>query len=142
MEFDASLAYWVQSVRDLIVLMTGFLVAAAILFAGMALYVRFTPYHEIDLMRAGNVAAGVAYMGATLSMCLPLAAAISSTASLVGLLFWGISAVAIQLLVFAVLARIYRNLPARIEAGEVASALKLATIHVAVGILNAASVSG
>jgi len=137
-----SMDYWVLSVMDLLHLLLHFAVGAALLFIGLMIYTRLTPYHEIEEIRQGNPAAGVALFGACISMALPIAAAIANTAALVGLLFWGTAAILVQSLVFFGVAKAFRDMPEKIREGEVASGLKLAGAQVSVGILNAATIAG
>ena len=57
-------------------------------------------------------------------------------------MIWGIVAVVLQLIAFAVVAVVLRGVAAAIERGEVATAIVLATIQIVAGILNAAAMSG
>ena len=54
-------------------------------------------------------------------------------------LAWALLAGVIQIVVFVTISRLaFRNLVARIEAGEIAAAVYLASISICVGLLNAA----
>lgn len=46
------------------------------------LYTNLTPYREIALIRAGNTAAAIAFVGALLGFVMPLASVIAHSASL------------------------------------------------------------
>lgn len=122
---------------------TAFLIAfaAAIVFfsAFKFLYQMVTPYHERDLIRQGNTAAAVALGGALIGYVLPLASALSHTVSLPEFAAWALLAGVIQILAFIVVSRVlYKALAARIEAGELAAGVYLASISIGVGLLNAA----
>ena len=122
---------------------TAFIIAfaAAVVFfvAFKFLYQLVTPYHERDLIRQGNSAAAVALGGALIGYVLPLASALSHTVSLMEFAAWATLAGVIQIGVFVVISRLaFRNLATRIEAGEIAAAIYLASISICVGLLNAA----
>ncbi|MEQ7154496.1 DUF350 domain-containing protein [Brevundimonas aurifodinae] len=122
---------------------TAFLIAfvAAIAFfsAFKFVYQIITPYHERELIRQGNTAAAVALGGALIGYVLPLASALSQTVSLPEFAAWALLAGIIQILAFLVVSRVlYKALAARIEAGELAAGVYLASISIGVGLLNAA----
>lgn len=122
---------------------TAFLIAfvAAIAFfvAFKFIYQLVTPYHERDLIRQGNSAAAVALGGALIGYVLPLASALSHTVSLPEFAAWALLAGVIQIVSFIVVSRfVYKALAARIEAGELAAGIYLASISIGVGLLNAA----
>ena len=122
---------------------TAFIIAFA---AAIAFFVAFkfiyqivTPYHERDLIRQGNAAAAVGLGGALIGYVLPLASALSHTVSLPEFAAWALLAGVIQLVAFVVVSRVvYKALAARIEAGEMAAGVYLASISIGVGLLNAA----
>ncbi|QQQ17838.1 DUF350 domain-containing protein [Brevundimonas vitis] len=115
--------------------------AAAVVFfvAFKYVYQWVTPYHERDLIRQGNTAAAVALGGALIGYVLPLASALSHTVSLPEFAAWALLAGVIQIVAFIVVSRfVYKALAARIEAGELAAGVYLASISIGVGLLNAA----
>jgi putative membrane protein len=115
-------------------------VAAVVFFVAFKfLYQLVTPYHERDLIRQGNSAAAVALGGALIGYVLPLASALSHTVSLPEFAAWALLAGVIQIVSFIVVSRfVYKALVARIEAGELAAGIYLASISIGVGLLNAA----
>jgi len=116
-----------------------FAAAGAFALGFAALYRLVTPHNEGKLIREGNVAAAVALGGAVLGYMIPLASALSQTHSLVEFAAWAALAGLIQILVFWAVRRLaLPDVSARIERGEVASAIYLMLISVAVGIINAA----
>jgi putative membrane protein len=122
---------------------TAFILAfvAAVLFfvAFKFVYQLVTPYHERRLIREGNTAAAIALGGALIGYVLPLASALSHTVSLPEFAAWALLAGVIQIVSFIVVSRlVYRALAARIEAGELAAGVYLASISIGVGLLNAA----
>lgn len=122
---------------------TDFIIAfvAAVLFfvAFKFIYQLVTPYHERALIRQGNTAAAVALGGALTGYVLPLASALSHTVSLPEFAAWALLAGVIQIVSFIVVSRVvYRALATKIEAGELAAGVYLASISIGVGLLNAA----
>ncbi|CAN5386889.1 DUF350 domain-containing protein [soil metagenome] len=116
-----------------------FAAAGVFTVAFKLIYQWVTPYHERDLIRAGNTAAAISLGGALIGYVLPLASALSHTVSLLEFAAWALLAGVIQILVFITMSRLaFRNLTARIEAGEVAASVYLASISICVGLLNAA----
>lgn len=65
-----------------------------------SLYIRLTPYAEIQLIRQGNISAAVALVGTLLGFALPLASAIAHSVSIIDMLIWGVIAMLVQVLVF------------------------------------------
>lgn len=116
-----------------------FAAAVAFFVAFKFIYQLVTPYHESSLIRQGNTAAAVSLGGALIGFVLPLASALSQTVSLMEFAAWAVLAGVIQIVAFIVVSRlVYRGLAARIEAGELAAGIYLASISIGVGLLNAA----
>ena len=116
-----------------------FAAASAFFVAFKFVYQLVTPYHESSLIREGNTAAAVALGGALIGYVLPLASALSHTVSLPEFAAWALLAGIIQIVAFTVVSRlVYKALAARIEAGEMAAAIYMASISIGVGLLNAA----
>ncbi len=117
---------------------------AALAFTGAfkVLYQLVTPHRERELIAAGNPAAAITLGGAVLGYVIPLATALTQTDSLYEFAAWASLAGVIQILVFLAVRRLaFRDLSARIERGETAAALYLLTLSLAVGLLNAASMT-
>jgi putative membrane protein len=112
-------------------------VSAALLAAFIFIYAKATPYKEFALIEHDNVAAAIAFAGAVLGFTAPLVASIYYTQSLGEMCLWAGITCLVQLLVLLALRRQAR----RIEEGHVGSAVVVATISFAVGLLNAVSIS-
>lgn len=108
---------------------------------GLALYVRVTPYHELDLIREGNAAAAISLAGALLGFVLPLASAIVHSVSALDMIVWGIVAFVVQIVVYVVVSRLVPRFAEAIAAGRAAAGTLLAALALAVGVLNAASMA-
>ena len=112
------------------------------LILGAALYILLTPHKEIALIRDGNVAAAMSLGGVLLGLAIPLAISLTASTSLVEIVIWGASTVAVQLLVFRIVDLILHGLPQRIQEGEMASATLLVAAKLATAIILAAAMRG
>ncbi|MBX3484551.1 DUF350 domain-containing protein [Phenylobacterium sp.] len=116
-----------------------FLAAGGFTLIFKALYRWITPHDEGALIRGGNVAAAVALGGALIGYVIPLASALANTHTLPEFVAWAILAGVIQVATFWIVRRIaLPDVSARIERGELSTALYLMFISIVVGILNAA----
>ena len=112
------------------------------LLLGAALYVLLTPHREIALIREGNVAAAMSLGGVLLGLAIPLAISLTASTSLVEIVIWGASTVAVQLLVFRIVDLLLHGLPQRIQEGEMASVTLLVAAKLATAIILAAAMRG
>lgn len=119
----------------------GYLSTAVFLLAAfMFIYSVTTPYNEFREVRNGNVAASVAFSGAILGFIFPLMAAIFYTHDLFEMAKWAAITGVVQMVLFQVLHRM-NGCGNCIRDRKVAPAILLATLSVAVGMLNAISIS-
>ena len=130
-----------QSIAGFPAFLLYFVLALVLLALFVAIYVRVTPYREIALIREGNIAASISLSGALIGLVLPLASAIAHSVSPLDMVAWGVIALVVQLIVYAVTSRLVPRFREAIEAGRAAPATLLAALSVSVGILNAASMS-
>lgn len=124
------------------VLIAHFAVTVVMLAAGVVIYVFITPHNELKLVRGGNMAAAVSLSGAIIGIGLPLAFCMAASVSVFDILVWGSVTVALQLAAYKVTDLLLRDLPTRIEAGELGPAYILVAIKLAVAAINAAAVAG
>ncbi len=107
----------------------------------IAIYVRITPYPEIKLIRDGNVAAAASLGGALIGFALPLASAVENSVSLLDMLLWSAVALVVQLIGFGVARLLVRDVARQIAEGKVAAGVFVGALAIAIGLLNAASVT-
>ena len=119
-----------------------FLTALGLLGAGIACYIVVTPFDEFRLVREGNAAAGTVVAGTLVALALPLAATLATSYAALDILIWGLVALVIQLATLGLIVALMRGLRGMIEAGNVAAALVLVGVQIAVALLNAAAMSG
>lgn len=116
--------------------------AALITFAFKFVYQIVTPHDEARLIREGNVAASITLGGALIGFAIALSKALAQATSPAEFAVWAALAALIQILVFIVMHTVgIRDLAARIERGEVSTAIYLASISISAGLLNAASMT-
>lgn len=115
--------------------------ALVLLAAFLAIYVRLTPYREIELIRGGNVAAAASLGGALIGFALPLASSIANSVSLVDMVIWAVVALAVQLFAYVAARLLVPAIAANVRDGQLASGVFLGAVAVALGILNAAAMT-
>ncbi|MEC7118895.1 MAG: DUF350 domain-containing protein [Pseudomonadota bacterium] len=123
--------------RYLIYLLSG--VVLLLVFA--VIYIRFTPYDEIALIRSGHTAAAFSFGGALVGFALTLAASAFFNASVAGFVGWAVAAMLVQLLAYLVMARVIPDLEDALEANNVAVGGFMGSVSLAIGIINAACLS-
>jgi putative membrane protein len=128
--------------QGLPVLVEQFAVTLALLGIGIACYTLLTPFNERRMVAEGNVAAGIVVAGTLIALAIPLAATLASSTHTLDILLWGLVALIIQLVTFVVATLLIRGLRGMIEAGNVAAALVLIGIQIAVALLNAGAMAG
>ncbi|MGL5147994.1 MAG: DUF350 domain-containing protein [Plesiomonas shigelloides] len=111
-------------------------IVALLLFG--RIYTWLTPHHEVVLIREGNTAAAIAFGGALIGFALPLASAIQNSQSLPDSALWSLVALIVQALTFVCMRVALPQLPARISSGDSAAGIFMASVAIAVGLLNAA----
>ena len=124
------------------VLLLHFAVTLAILAVGVTIYHLITPYHELRLIRNGNTAAAVSFSAAIVGLALPLAVCMAGSVNVWDIVIWGVVTLLIQLLAYRIGDALLKNLPTRIENGEMGAAILVLGIKLAVAMINAAAVSG
>jgi len=115
-----------------------FAIAMAILVAFLFVYLRFTPYSEIALIREGNTAAAFSLSGTLIGFALPVANVIENSHNLVDLALWSSIACLVQLLIYLVARLTLPQLAKDIPEGKLAPAIFLAALSISVGLINAA----
>lgn len=116
-------------------------VSLLLLTACLALYVLITPYPEVKLIRDGNAAAAASLGGAIIGFALPLASVVVNSVSLLDMLLWSAVALVVQLAAFAGVRLLVPNIARHVREGQVASGILLGAMAIALGLLNAASMT-
>lgn len=124
------------------VLLLHFVTTVLLFLAGAAAYVAVTPLRERELLASGNCAAGIALGGALVALAIPLAATLATSLAVIDILIWGVVALILQIVTFAIALLLFRDLRAMIENGNVAAAATLAAMQIAIALMNAGAMAG
>jgi putative membrane protein len=116
-------------------------VSLAYLAVFVAIYLRVTPYREIELIRQGNMAAAFSLSGSVLGFVVPLAASVQHSVSLVDMAIWGSIAMLVQVAAFVVARLLIPSISEDIPANKTSVGFFLGSLSLGVGLLNAASMS-
>jgi putative membrane protein len=107
----------------------------------MAIYIRVTPYREISLIRAGNMAASFSLSGSLLGFVIPLAAAVQHSVGMIDMVIWAVVAMFVQILAFVAVKMMIPSITHDIPADKGAQGFFLGCVSLGVGLLNAACMS-
>jgi len=118
-----------------------FVVSLALLAVFATLYSAMTAHREMTMIRSGNKAAALSLGGAIVGFVIPVGKAAAQSASLVDLLVWAAFAFVAQVVAYAIAAALMPHLRKAIADDHVASGILLAALSIAIGILNAASMT-
>lgn len=115
-------------------------IVSALVMLGIftAVYTTVTRYREFELIRQGNIAAVLSYSGALVGFSFTLCSSIAIHASFVMFLVWGVAAMVVQLVVYAVVSRAIQGLHEAIEENNIAMGGLIGSISLAAGVVNAA----
>jgi len=120
------------------VLLLQFAICIVLLVVGVAVYTKVTPFHELELLREGNVAAATVLGGAVVALAIPLAALLATTHAALDIVVWGIVAILLQLVTVVIACHLMRGMRLTIEQGSLAAALPITAAQLAIALLNAA----
>jgi len=114
-------------------------VTLGLLTLGCVVHILLTPMKEMQLIRDGNVAAGIGVAAVIVGLAIPMAACLASAASVYDVVIWGVVAILLQMLAFRAADLILRDLPKRIERNEIGAAMVLAAVKLAAAMVMAAA---
>jgi putative membrane protein len=118
-----------------------FLVSLTLLAVFATLYSFMTAHREMTMIRRGNTAAALSLGGAIVGFVIPAGKAVAQSVSLVDLVVWAAIAFVAQILAYVLAAAVVPHLRKAVADDHVASGILLAALAVAIGILNAASMT-
>ena len=116
-------------------------VALGLFIVSLWVYVIMTPHKELDLIRAGNPSAALAFGGVVVGLAIPLGACLAHAFGLWDLVIWGVVTLLLQLLAFRFADIFLRHLPRRIAEGDVAAAVFLMSIKIGLALIIAGAVA-
>ena len=118
-----------------------FSVSLALVGVYLLVYTVATSHNEFGLIRQNNIAAALSLGLSLTGFALPLSSAVVHANTIPDLVIWGVVAIIVQLIVYALVRLVLPNLSARIAAGELAAALFLGAASLAAGVINAAAMT-
>ena len=130
-----------ESLSGLVGFCKYFVAAVGFVVVFCQVYCWITPYNELKLVREGNVAPAISFGGALIGFILPLYSAITHSVGFIDMLIWAVVAMVVQLTVFGIVRIFFKGLVREIENNHTAAATLLAFFSVAIGLLNAASMT-
>lgn len=133
--------------HDLLTAITNFSIYFGLSIAFLVIfkfvYTLVTPHDEWQLIKEQqNTATAIGFGGAIVGFAIALASAASNSVSLIDFAVWGAIALVAQLFAFALVRFGFMpRLVERMEQNEVSAGVILAAVNIAIGLLNAASMS-
>ncbi len=121
-----------------------FFIAVAIVVVFLYLYALVTPYDDYKLIfEENNTAASIGFGGAILGLSLPLYSAAAGSDAFLDFTIWAIVAMVIQLILAFVLTRMMSkfSFSQKISEGVLSVGVLMAFLSIAVGVINAGSMS-
>ena len=138
MDFSAPINAFVAGFPDFVIQLG---VALGLFIASLIIYVIMTPHKELDLIRAGNPSASLAFGGVVVGLAIPLGSCLAHSFGVWDLLIWGVVTLLIQLLAFRFADMFLRGLPRRIAEGDVAAAVFLMAVKIGLAIILSGAVA-
>ncbi|HYE00191.1 MAG TPA: DUF350 domain-containing protein [Alphaproteobacteria bacterium] len=115
--------------------------AVALIAAFTTIYLMITPYSEITLIRQGNSAAAVSLGGTIIGFAIALHSAAANSVSLMDMALWGAVGLASQVVVFLLVCVKLPGFRGGIEGDKIGYGITLASLSIAMGIVNAGSLT-
>ncbi|MGI9215927.1 MAG: DUF350 domain-containing protein [Hydrogenophaga sp.] len=116
-----------------------FLCGLALIAVASAVFVKLTPFPEMQLIAQGNQAAAWVFVGTVLGFALPVTSAIAHSVSLADMLSWTTASLLCQYLAHLAIRALLPGFVRGIQDGVTALGIVSAGLSVAVGMVNAAS---
>lgn len=104
-------------------------------------YILFTPWDDWALIKEKNGAAAFALTGAMLGYSIAVGSAAANSVSVLDFVVWALVALVAQILAYRIVRHFMPLISQRIQDGEWPAGMVLGGMSVAIGILNAASMS-
>ncbi len=118
------------------------LTALIIVFIGVFVYSKITPYNEMDLIRQRNISASISISATIISITLPVAFCLASSVNIYDLIVWGFVSLIVQILMFFLMDRILKNIPQKIQEDNVAVVLLYSMSKISSAIILSATIIG
>lgn len=116
-------------------------VALGLFIASLIIYVIMTPHKELELIRAGNPSAALAFGGVVVGLAIPLGTCLANSVGIPDLVLWGVVTLLLQILAFRFSDIFLRHLPRRIAEGDVAAAVFLMSVKIGLALIVSGAVT-
>lgn len=136
--FGPSISSFVSGFPEFIIQLAA---ALGLFIVSLFVYVIMTPHKELALIRAGNPSAALAFGGVVVGLAIPLGACLTYALGLMDVVIWGIVTLLLQILAFRFADIFLRGLPRRIAEGDVAAAVFLMSIKLALALIIAGAIA-
>lgn len=120
---------------------TYFAGAVAYMIAFGTIYSLSTRHKEVKLIREGNIAAAIAFLGALGGFALPLSKSVAQSGNLIDFAVWATVALVVQLLAYGFACALAKDVTRKMNEGQIATGLWLGGTALIFGMLNAASMT-
>ena len=110
----------------------------------LVLYAKVTPYDDYQMIfEQNNIASALGFGGAIIGLCIPLHSALVYSVSYTDFVMWAGIAMMVQLLFALIMTRLGGrfSVEKHIRNGDVATGVLMASLSIAIGLLNAGSMS-
>lgn len=110
----------------------------------LVLYAKVTPYDDYQMIfEQNNIASALGFGGAVIGLCIPLHSALVYSVSYTDFVMWAGIAMIVQLLFALLMTRLGGtfSVERHIRNGDVAMGVLMASLSIAIGLLNAGSMS-
>lgn len=121
-----------------------FITALVLVIIFLYLYAIVTPYDDYKLIfEENNIAAALGFGGAIIGVSIPIYSALVHSISYIDFAIWGVVAIVIQLVFAFIVTRLEGrfSFKERISQGIVPVGILMAFLSIAIGLLNAGSMS-
>jgi putative membrane protein len=121
-----------------------FVTTVVLVIVFLALYAKVTPYDDYTMIFVdNNTASALGFSGAVVGLCIPLHSALVHSISYYDFVMWAGVAMGVQLLFALFMTRLKGkySVEQHIQNGDVAVGVLMASLSIAIGLLNAGSMS-
>jgi len=121
-----------------------FVTTVALVLLFLVLYAKVTPYDDYQMIFAeNNTASALGFGGAIVGLCIPLHSALVHSISYIDFVIWAGVAIVVQLLFASIMTRFggKYSVDKHIQDGNIAVGILMASLSIAIGLLNAGSMS-
>ncbi|MES2676901.1 MAG: DUF350 domain-containing protein [Pseudomonadota bacterium] len=118
------------------------LTALAIVFLGVWVYSRITPYDELELIKKRNISASISLSATIIGITLPIAFCLASSVNIYDLIIWGFVSLIVQILMFFLMDKILKDISQKVQEDNIAATLLYSMSKISSAIILSATIVG